>query len=295
MNYNEYVRLSLKFHLFFDRIMKEHSFFLEAAFMLKDNELRVTANNFQKTFANILDKVISLADGNVSGEFLSSNEIVTKNTLTAEDQTSNLSGIRIDTNLTRKEASLRSGNLNMNQQLVNNIRLINRQTIPIVKNLITFKNNILNEVLSCKLYTANYPLLITHIMNEAKMYLSLLNKLESGETFSANYVYEQELFWNTIMKEHAEFIRGLLDPTEKELIMTADQYAKSYENIINNYSNNMSLLTNASLKETMDFQKFKVAGEEGILNCKIKSIIIPLLADHVLREANHFIRILKSI
>lgn len=295
MNYNEYVRLSLKFHLFFDRIMKEHSFFLEAAFMLKDNELRVTANNFQKTFANILDKVISLADGNVSGEFLSSNEIVTKNTLTAEDQTSNLSGIRIDTNLTRKEVSLRSGNLNMNQQLVNNIRLINRQTIPIVKNLITFKNNILNEVLSCKLYTANYPLLITHIMNEAKMYLSLLNKLESGETFSANYVYEQELFWNTIMKEHAEFIRGLLDPTEKELIMTADQYAKSYENIINNYSNNMSLLTNASLKETMDFQKFKVAGEEGILNCKIKSIIIPLLADHVLREANHFIRILKSI
>lgn len=295
MNYNEYVRLSLKFHLFFDRIMKEHSFFLEAAFMLKDNELRVTANNFQKTFANILDKVISLADGNVSGEFLSSNEIVTKNTLTAEDQTSNLSGIRIDTNLTRKEASLRSGNLNMNQQLVNNIRLINRQTIPIVKNLITFKNNILNEVLSCKLYTANYPLLITHIMNEAKMYLSLLNKLESGETFSANYVYEQELFWNTIMKEHAEFIRGLLDPTEKELIMTADQYAKSYENIINNYSNNMSLLTNASLKETIDFQKFKVAGEEGILNCKIKSIIIPLLADHVLREANHFIRILKSI
>ena len=27
---------------------------------------------------------------------------------------------------------------------------------------------------------------------------------------------------------------------------------------------------------------------------KIKSIIIPLLADHVLREVNHFIRILKS-
>lgn len=34
--------------------------------------------------------------------------------------------------------------------------------------------------------------------------------------------------------------------------------------------------------------------EEGILTCKIKSIIIPLLADHVLREANHFIRILRS-
>lgn len=132
-------------------------------------------------------------------------------------------------------------------------------------------------------------------MNEAKMYVSLLNKLESGETFTANYIYEQELFWNNIMKEHAEFIRGLLDPSEKELIIKADQYAKDYENIINRYSNNPTFLTSASLQETINFQKFKVAGEEGILNCKIKSIIIPLLADHVLREVNHFIRILRSI
>ena len=295
MNYNEYVRLSLELHLFFDRIMKEHSFFLESSFMSKDNGLRLTANNFQKIFSDILDKVIVLADGNVDQRFLASNQIVTKNTLIAENQTSNLSGITIDTNITKKEINLKSGNLKINQQLINKIRSINRETIPVVNNLIRFKNTVLNQVVSCKLYTTNYPLLITHIMNEAKMYVSLLNKLESGETFTANYIYEQELFWNNIMKAHAEFIRGLLDPSEKELIIKADQYAKDYENIINRYSNNPTFLTSASLQETINFQKFKVAGEEGILNCKIKSIIIPLLADHVLREVNHFIRILRSI
>ena len=96
------------------------------------------------------------------------------------------------------------------------------------------------------------------------------------------------------MKEHAEFIRGLLDPSEEQLILTADRYAQDYKSIIRNYSNNPRYLTTISLNETIKFRNFKVAGEEGILSCKIKSIIIPLLSDHVVREANHFIRILKS-
>lgn len=96
------------------------------------------------------------------------------------------------------------------------------------------------------------------------------------------------------MKEHAEFIRGLLDTTEKELILIADKYAIDYEEILKKYSNNPNYLTSISLQETLNFRDFKIAGEEGILNCKIRSIIIPLLADHVVREANYFIRILRN-
>lgn len=293
MNYNEYVRMSLELHLFFDRIMKEHSFFLATSFTPVNEKFKLIASNFQKSFANILERVIRLADGNLSREFLLANEIVTENTLNAENQSSNLSGVNIDTNITMMESRLRSGDIRVNDQLVKSISMINRQTLPIIQNLIQFKSEVLKEVLSCKMYTTNYPLLITHIMNEAKMYHNLLTRVENRERFTENYIYEQELFWNTIMKEHAEFIRGLLDPSEKELIGTANKYALEYEDIINNYSNNPNILTQASLQETLNFKKFKLAGEEGILNCKIRSIIIPLLADHVLREANHFIRILN--
>lgn len=293
MNNNDYIRLSLDLHLFFDRIMKEHSLFLEAAFTERNNELKKIANNFQKVFEDILQDIILLANGNVSNDLLLSNEIVTNNTLEAENKTSNLSGISINTNITLMETNLKSGNININEQLLNNISSINKKTIPIIENLIHFKNDILNEVLACKMYTTNYPLLISHIMNEAKMYHNLLTKVEDKEPFTENYIYEQELFWNNIMKEHAEFIRGLLDPSEKDLILKADQFALEYETILKNYSNNPIYLKNVSLNETINFRDFKIAGEEGILNCKIKSIIIPLLADHVLREANHFIRILK--
>ena len=295
MNQTDYVRLSLELHLFFDRIMKEHSFFLETAFMEKDKDLKRIAHNFQKNFSTILSRIVELANNNISQNFLNDGEMITNNTLEAEIKTSNLSGIEIDSNITRKQIELRSGMININERLINSISNINRRTLPLIQNLISFKTNILNNVLSCKMYTTNYPLLITHIINEAKMYYNLLSKIEKKEPFDRNYIYEQELFWNNIMKVHAEFIRGLLDPTEKVLIKQANKYAEEYEAIIEQFKTFQPNLKNISLNETINFRNFKIAGEEGILNCKIKSIIVPLLADHVLREANHFIRILKSI
>lgn len=204
-----------------------------------------------------------------------------------------LSNATIDTNITKKELDLRGGNANISQDVVNKVFAINNKTLNAVKNLIHFKTEILNSVLACKMFTSNYPLLIKHILQEAKMYHSLLSKIEERGFFTNKEILEQELFWNNIMMEHAEFIRGLLDPSEEELIITADNYAEEYKNIIQNYKTN-SNLTKISLNETTNFRDFKIAGEEGILNCKIKSIIIPLLADHVVREANHFIRLLKS-
>ena len=56
----------------------------------------------------------------------------------------------------------------------------------------------------------------------------------------------------------------------------------------------LSNVTNDTLTETIKLRDFKKAGTEGIEECKIKSIILPLLADHVLREANHYVRILKE-
>lgn len=84
MNYKEYINLSLELLLFFDRIMKEHSFFLEMGFTEKNNEDKKIANNFQRAFSDILNKVIYLADGKVSNNLLTSGEIVTNNTLEAE-------------------------------------------------------------------------------------------------------------------------------------------------------------------------------------------------------------------
>lgn len=107
-----------------------------------------------------------------------------------------------------------------------------------------------------------------------------------------------ELFWNQIMMEHALFIRGLLDPTENELIVTANDFANRYAMLLSEAMNMTDMtigsITDRTLLETMKYRDFKKAGTEGIEECKIRSLILPLLADHVLREANHYIRLLEQ-
>lgn len=295
MNYNDYIRLSLETHLFFDRIMKEHSLFIELSLTDKNKDLKVKAKEFQDAFDQVLQKVVQLSNNRIGNAVLESGEIVTKNTLDAEAMMDHFFSTRINTSLTKEEMNLKSGPIIVDRRIIGEVNDINKHTIPLIENLIQFKNDILNQVLSCKIYTSNYPLLINHIINEAKMYYDILTRIDRGQVLGKDQLYDQEIFWNEIMKEHAEFIRGLLDPSEKNLILTADKFAEEYQIISKRYYNNPAYLTSASLKETINFRDFKVKGEEGILNCRIKSIITPLLADHVLREANHYLRILREL
>lgn len=57
----------------------------------------------------------------------------------------------------------------------------------------------------------------------------------------------------------------------------------------------INALTAKTLQITKQYQQFKTAGTEGITGCEIRSVILPLLADHVLREANHYLRILAEV
>ena len=59
----------------------------------------------------------------------------------------------------------------------------------------------------------------------------------------------------------------------------------------------LQMLPNVTIKSenaTENLRRFKMQGTKGILSCKIRSIILPLLSDHVLREANHYLRMLQE-
>ena len=163
--------------------------------------------------------------------------------------------------------------------------------------IVIFKEEILREVTGGRLYTTNYPLLIEHILREAKLYRQMISELEQQGRITAPDLRNLEIFWNQIMMEHAQFIRGLLDPTECELMEKADGFAKDYcrlwEEAREQDRKAMNALTVRILQTTKQYQQFKTAGTEGITCCEIRSIILPLLADHVLREANHYLRILE--
>lgn len=293
-----YVKLSLETHLFFGRIMKEHALFLQASFPSCETKYIERADWFRAEFEKCLKETVNLSNGIVGEEVLNSGEIVTEFTERAEKETSRLTCIDIDTDITEAEKKLRSGrNIQVSRAALQRVRELNRQIFQLLNSFIDFKEKILREVLDCRLYTTNYPLLIEHITREAKLYRSILMELKQKGRISEDDLKSMEMFWNQIMMEHALFIRGLLDPSEEELIEAADGFADDYRRLLEEAKEQdcrtLDEMTRDALKKTEQYRDFKAAGAEGITQCKIRSVILPLLADHVLREANHYLRILE--
>lgn len=297
--YNDnYAVKSLELHLFFGRIMKEHALFLKAGFTPANANYSKQAEMYKNEFEKLLCDAVSLSNGVVSPAVLNSGEVVTEFTVPAEIQTERFTGIEIDKKITRSELSLcgncdhRVGN---SSQRICAVHKLNERAIRLLDGLICFKENILKNVLNCQMFTANYPLLIEHIIREAKLYRKYLLALEKDGMLDFCSMREVECFWNRIMMEHALFIRGLLDPTETELINSADKSANEFAELLRQCTNAQDkTMTANSLEKTVKLRDFKAAGAAGTTECKIRSIILPLLADHVLREANHYIRILKE-
>ena len=292
----KYVSLSLELHLFFARIMKEHALFLEAGFTPADGAFAREAELYKREFEAILRRAICLSGGMLDRCVLDSGELVTEFTANAERQTQHFTGIQIDQAITRMESGLRCGTPRcVPSALWRQVRQLNRAALRLLDGLVGFKERILKRVLDCRMFTVNYPLLIEHILREAKLYRSLIGDLEKGD-LDGQSMRETELFWNQIMMEHAQFIRGLLDPVEDTLIKTSDTFAQEYATLLARARavNNAAMMRQEALKETLSFREFKTAGGQGISDCKIRSVILPLLADHVLREANHYIRLLRA-
>lgn len=293
----DYVRLSLETHLFFGRIMKEHALFLLAGFPAGEERFRSRADAFRVKLEEELCRVAELSDGVVDKSLLDAQEIVTDFTLKAEEKTCRLTDIPIDTKITRAELRLCAGVPTPCRQMVRQVRSLNRRMLLCLNGFISFKEEILREVLGCRLYTTNYPLLIEHILREAKLYRSVLLELERRGRIPVWNLRNMELFWNQIMMEHAQFIRGLLDPTECELMDQADDFSGDYCRLLEEARERdlctLDEMTKKALLTTRKYQAFKTAGTEGIIGCQIRSLILPLLADHVLREANHYLRILE--
>lgn len=294
---SSYTLLSLETHLFFARIMKEHGLFLEAGFPCVENGWIEKADWFKTQFEDLLRDTVQISSGRISREILQSEELVTVYTMPAEQHTQRLSGVAIDSTITARQQTLRAGYCgNESREIVRMVNTLNQRAMELLDAFISFKAKLLETVSEGKVFNANYPLLIEHILREAKLYRATVKELIENRELSYKCLKETEEFWNQIMMEHALFIRGLLDPSETELIKTADNFAMEYRELLERARRQdcrAMNMTEETLETTLKYRDFKAAGTEGILDCKIASIILPLLADHVLREANHYIRLLE--
>jgi hypothetical protein len=178
-----------------------------------------------------------------------------------------------------------------------------------VKNIFAFKRHLLCLLVECKIRGgANYPLLIDHISREALYFYKLLQKICDGEMeYPVDAIVSENVFWIRIMADHLKFIRGLLDPSEREAFDqvqalsdkwdSLNLHARDFESMLwHMRPNNDFLRFERTVTDAAEeLRDFKALAQELITKCSLLSLIPPLLADHVRREAEHFLAILEAI
>ncbi|RKP58120.1 DUF2935 domain-containing protein [Cohnella endophytica] len=251
---DEFVVRSLEEVRFWSRIMKEHSLFLRLGFRCEDTQLIHEANQFYSLFESVENRANAFTIGT--------------------------------------DPSV--------------IRRFNEEVHKAVSYIWVFKRKVLGLILTCQLPGANnFPLLVDHVSREANYFRNRLTELNLGRLEALpDAIIDENVFFLKIMADHAKFISHLLDPSERKLVDQANNFSQEFDQLLfqakdlesmRPQSQTVPLLdqfldqNRVSVKSLRDFKK---TARDLIEACRIKSIIHPLLADHVFREAEHFLVII---
>ncbi|MGP7816612.1 DUF2935 domain-containing protein [Niallia sp. 01092] len=194
-------------------------------------------------------------------------------------------------------------------QNVGLVRKLNEDSIDLVAGFRNFKRNLLILIINCKISGFNFPLLVDHIAREAEYFIRTLKKFNKGIMDPVqDAIISENVFWLRIMMEHSRFIASLLDQSERNLINTARKFGDDFETLLNQARDVESMLYHKkptypiigkmnkdSENAATELRNFKKAGLDLIKSCQIKSVINPLLADHVVREADHFLFMIHAL
>lgn len=178
-----------------------------------------------------------------------------------------------------------------------------------VKEFYCYKRELLQAKLACRLGGTNFPLFLDHISREAEYFLRLLEKMRNGRVVLKEACQTQELvFWLRIMADHVKFICHLLDPSERGLIKMANDFSCQFDNLVLQGRDFASMLYNHE-GEVMAFRRFILdvrtdvqrlrdfnkAAEDLIAECRLLGIMPESMADHLRREAEHFLLLLAMM
>lgn len=251
---NEFVSRSLDEIRFWSRIMKEHSLFLKLGFRCEDTQLIQEANHFFSVFEQIEGKSHSF------------------NELTDPEQ----------------------------------IKRFNMEAHLAATHIWAFKRRVLGLIIQCKLPGGNnFPLLVDHTSREANYFRNRLEELNSGRLEPLpDAIIDENVFFLRIMADHAKFIGHLLDPSERQLVEQARNFSQDFDQLLFQAIDLSGMRPQSQTEPLLDqfldqnrvsvvsLRDFKKTARDLIEACRIKSIIHPLLADHVFREAERFLYII---
>lgn len=174
-----------------------------------------------------------------------------------------------------------------------NYAAFNRTTVELIRPFLDYKSRLRDAHASGRIRTLVFPSFFDHTAREAERAVARLEKLAVGNVGNAGLDFAEVVdFWSGAMSEHNEFIAHLLDPQEDELIGHALDSSAMFKGF-RHVNRERRLPIGEVVLATEEVIDFETVLQEGMNAGRIKSILNPMLVDHMRRETLKFIDELK--
>lgn len=299
-----YVTQSLIDHLFYLRILREFCLNIQLSFFQNNQNIIETAEELGKRYEELGIIASKISKGFIPNQIIKDRYFITDYTLDCELLTEKLFGIDINTDLTVQQKNIvgfdNISELKINEELINQVSDLNKDAIELTKDFIDFCKYLKQEMLNGNLFSYSYPLIYTYMLEEAGLFASDLERIQDKSTADPTYIINYQYYYSNSMMLASQFIIGLSDPSQASIITNADNYRKTFSNLMKRYEQSSNspdaqiILNEEAIDLVNSFRGFLGKIIEGVLNNINYFIIEPIFLDNLLTEANYFLYLLQG-
>ena len=292
----EFFIQSLRNHLYYLRTIRGFCITIELSFYKNNLKYIEICQDFANKCDELGSEAISYTGGVVSKEALDNNIYVTEFTLPCEKLTEKLFGINIDTAFTEEELKLQAGiNENINKDIINKIKSLNKKALIFAKNFSTFCVEIRDKLDKNDLFSFSYSDFFSYIFDEINTYISDLERIIRMEGYSPIYAIGYEYNFSVTLEKTARFIRDWVDVKSTDVFDMASYYVNSFNEIISEYlkasispdvGEELSNKTRVILNDYQDFLR-KIL--RRLINKELYFITPPVSLDNIYTSINFYL------
>ena len=278
------------------------------------SKMETTANDRKKYNTNFynLDAIISVGYRVNSKEATQFRKWATKIlmeymvkgfALDTELLTEKLFGIDLDTVLTEEEGTIKTVDTAPSpteEQLIT-IQKLNEDAIILATNFFDFVSSLLNEMITQETFSYSYPLFYNFILREIGLYINDLTRINEKTSIDPIFVLGYESRYSLSMKNIAQFIGGLADPSQEAIIQKAREFEQRFDELLDEYNNEnidpafQNELSQIALATVQEFQDFLETIIQNILDKELYFIVEPLFWDNLYTFILYFNYLLQGV
>ena len=298
-----FVQQSLTDNLFYLRTIRDFTVNIELSLPVKYQSYIDTDRDFRKRSNEYLKKTFELSNNTLLTDFWDTGIFVTPYTLDTELLTEKLFGIDLDTVLTEEEGTIKTVDTAPSpteEQLIT-IQKLNEDAIILATNFFDFVSSLLNEMITQEIFSYSYPLFYNFILREIGLYINDLTRINEKISINPIFVLGYESRYSLSMKNIAQFIGGLADPSQEAIIQKAREFEQRFDELLDEYNNEnidpafQNELSQIALATVQEFQDFLETIIQNILDKELYFIVEPLFWDNLYTFILYFNYLLQGV